>query len=38
MKEFPLNKGDSEKFTVGSDITLDSLEGIESVNIVAFSK
>jgi large subunit ribosomal protein L3 len=38
IKEFPLNEGDSEKFKVGEDITLDSLEGIENVNIVAFSK
>ena len=38
IKEFPLNKGDSEKFTIGSDITSEILEGVESVNIVAFSK
>ncbi len=38
IKEFPLNEGDSEKFKVGEDITLDSLEGVENVNIVAFSK
>ena len=38
IKEFPLKEGDSEKFKVGDDITLDALEGVESVNIVAFSK
>ncbi|MDQ7010133.1 MAG: 50S ribosomal protein L3 [Candidatus Gracilibacteria bacterium] len=38
IKEFPLKKGESDKYTVGSDITLDLLEGVESVNIVAFSK
>ena len=38
IKEFPLKEGDSEKFKVGDDITLDALDGIENVNIVAFSK
>jgi len=38
IKEFPLNKGDLEKFKVGDDVTTDILEGIENVNIVAFSK
>ena len=38
IKEFPLNKGDAEKFAVGSDVTSEVLEGVESVNIVAFSK
>ena len=38
IKEFPLKEGDSEKYKVGDDITLDALDGIENVNIVAFSK
>lgn len=38
IKEFPLNKGDLEKFKVGDDVTTDILEGIENVNIIAFSK
>ncbi len=38
IREFPLNEGDSEKYKVGDDLTLDSLEGIESVKIIAFSK
>ncbi|MCD5380813.1 50S ribosomal protein L3 [Candidatus Gracilibacteria bacterium] len=38
IREFPLHEGDSEKYKVGDDLTLDSLEGIESVKIIAFSK
>ena len=38
IKEFPLNNGESEKYTVGETITLDCLDEIESVQIVAFSK
>ena len=38
IKEFPLKDGDIEKFKVGDDITSEVLEGIESVNLVAFSK
>jgi hypothetical protein len=33
-----LKEGDSDKFKVGDDITLDALEGVENVNIIAFSK
>jgi len=33
-----LNKGDLEKFKVGDDVTTDILEGVENVNIIAFSK
>jgi len=38
IKEFSLKEGDTDKFKVGDDITLDALDGIENVNIVAFSK
>lgn len=38
IKEFPLNEGEAEKYTAWDDITLDSLEGIENVKIIAFSK
>jgi len=38
IREFPLNEGDAEKFSVGSDVTSEVLEWVESVNIVAFSK
>ncbi len=38
IKEFPLNEGDIEKFSVGSDITLDCLEGVDSVKVIAYSK
>ena len=38
IREFPLNEGDAEKFSVGSDITSEVLEWIENVNIIAFSK
>ena len=38
IREFPLNEGDSEKFKVGDDVTSEVLEGVENVNIVAFSK
>lgn len=38
IREFPLNDGDSEKFKIWADITLDMLEWVENVEIVAFSK
>jgi len=38
IREFPLNEGDAEKFSVGSDVTSEVLEWVENVNIVAFSK
>ena len=38
ITEFPLNEGDLEKYKVGDGITSDILEGVEGVNIIAFSK
>lgn len=38
IKEFPVKTGDLEKYKIGCDITLDMLDWIENVNIVAFSK
>ncbi len=37
-KEFPINPEDKEKFKVGDEISLDSLDGIEFVNLVGKSK
>ena len=38
VKEFPLNDGDIEKYAVWSDISLDALEWVETVNIVSYYK
>lgn len=38
IKEFPIEDADKEKFKVGEEINLDSLDGVEKVNIVGKSK
>ena len=38
IKEFPIKNGDLDKYKVGEDVTVEILEWIENVNIVAFSK
>lgn len=38
IKEFTLNEGDDEKFVVGEEISLDVLDGVETVTIVGTSK
>lgn len=38
IKEFPLNEGEVEKYKVGDVINLESLEWIETVTVIWFSK
>jgi large subunit ribosomal protein L3 len=38
IHEFELNEGDAEKFNVGDVVNIDTLEGIEKVTLVGFSK
>lgn len=38
IHEFELNEGDSEKFNVGDVVNIDTLEGVEKVTLVGFSK
>ncbi len=38
IQEFPLNEGDAGKYNIGDTVNLDSLEGIETVTLVGFSK
>jgi len=38
VKEFRISEADMEKYVVGADVTLDILEGVESVSIESTSK
>ena len=38
IKEFPLNSWDKEKYKVGDEVTVDSLEWIEAVTLIGKSK
>jgi large subunit ribosomal protein L3 len=38
IHEFQLNEGDTEKFNVGDVVNIDTLEGVEKVTLVGFSK
>ena len=38
IHEFELNEGDSEKFNVGDVVNIDTLEGVEKITLVGFSK
>ena len=38
LKEFPLNEWESEKYKVGDVINLDSIDWVETVTIIGYSK
>jgi len=38
IKEFPINDTDKEKFKVGEEVTIDSLEWIEQITLIGKSK